>query len=133
VIFLCIATGQFPFFHSPDDQDAIIELAWLFGTEEIGEVAQKYSKKSRTRYGHIRVLLKQLVSFILDRDWRVGGLNCPATRVEWKRLVEHFNTTFASSLPASAYDLLDRCLTLHHTERISAIEALEHPFLKDVS
>ena len=36
------------------------------------------------------------------------------------------------SLPESAFDLLDRCLELHPQRRVSAEEALQHPFLADV-
>ena len=36
------------------------------------------------------------------------------------------------SLPESAYDLLYRCLELNPLKRVTAEEALEHPFLADV-
>lgn len=45
VILLSLLTKQFPFFNSSDDQDAIVELACLFGSREISEVAQRYSKQ----------------------------------------------------------------------------------------
>ena len=36
------------------------------------------------------------------------------------------------SLPESAFDLLERCLELNPMRRLSAAEALQHPFLADV-
>ena len=36
------------------------------------------------------------------------------------------------SLPESAFDLLERCLELNPLRRLSAAEALQHPFLADV-
>jgi cell division control protein 7 len=44
VILLSLLTKQFPFFNSTDDQDSIVELACLFGNQEMAQVAQRFSK-----------------------------------------------------------------------------------------
>lgn len=36
------------------------------------------------------------------------------------------------SLPDSAYDLLYRCLEMNPAKRVTALDALQHPFLADV-
>lgn len=43
VTYLCILTGQFPFFQSNDDQAALMEIAHIFGKTAMREVAASFS------------------------------------------------------------------------------------------
>jgi hypothetical protein len=57
-------SGRFPFFHSDDDLEALLEIAVIFGQREMAAVAATFSKL---------VLLDSIVAFI-DRKmlhlWR---------------------------------------------------------------
>jgi len=44
VIFLTLLTRQYPFFNSPDDLEAIVEVACIFGTKAMTAAASLYSK-----------------------------------------------------------------------------------------
>lgn len=41
VILLCILSGCYPFFRSPDDLTALAEIMTVFGTEKIKETAKR--------------------------------------------------------------------------------------------
>lgn len=48
VILLCILSGCYPFFRSPDDLTALAEIMTVFGTDKIKETAKRlgiYSSK----------------------------------------------------------------------------------------
>lgn len=107
VILLTLLTRRYPFFQSSDDQDAIVEIACLFGNEEMGRAAACY-----------------------QRQWLCDVPTVPERRVGWDELVKGMNPDGFKVLPAEAYDLLDRCLRLDVKERITARQALEHPFIK---
>ena len=44
VILLCFLTGRFPFFHSDDDLEALLEIAVVFGQREMAAVAATFSE-----------------------------------------------------------------------------------------
>jgi cell division control protein 7 len=41
IILLCILSGCYPFFRSPDDLSALAEIMTVFGTEKIKKLAVK--------------------------------------------------------------------------------------------
>jgi serine/threonine protein kinase len=43
VTLLCILTGQFPFFQSNDDGDAIMEIGHIFGRSKMQAIARSLS------------------------------------------------------------------------------------------
>lgn len=104
VILLCILSGRYPFFHSPDDLTALAELGALFGTEEMATVGRKFGKEVLFPHSYPAWNLQELCVKLHRRD--------------------------LSDIPPEAFDLLERCLDLDPTTRISAAEALQHPFLK---
>ena len=105
VTLLCLMTRQYPFFHSPDDQESIVEIACLFGSESMEKAAKHYKRK-----------------------WLCNISTIPEKGHSWKTLCEKFNPLKAPSFPAELYDLLDRMMQVIDKERISAAEALQHPF-----
>lgn len=50
VILLCFLSGRFPFFHSDDDLEALLEIAVVFGQREMAAVAATFSKFSLNEY-----------------------------------------------------------------------------------
>ena len=107
VILLTLLTRRYPFFQSSDDQDAVVEIACLFGNAEMRCAASKY-----------------------NRQWLCDVPTVPEQRFGWRELVSGMNPEGYRVLPEEAYDLLDKCLRLDVNERITAREALEHPFIK---
>lgn len=109
VILLCFLTKQFPFFNSNDDTEALCELACIFGKQKIVECAAMHKKMFYCNIPDI-----------------------PKESIGWKQLVGKLNPHEVDSIPDCAFDFLDKCLQLDASLRITASEALEHPFLKRV-
>ncbi|OIR58267.1 MAG: CDC7 protein kinase [Amphiamblys sp. WSBS2006] len=110
VVLLILLTRRYPFFCSYDDMDAIVEIACIFGTEEM-----------------------RRAGFLYKRRWTSDLPTCPSKHVTWERLCSELCPEFAQTHPASAYDLLSKCLSLSMKERITAEAALEHPFIAEGS
>lgn len=107
VSFLVMCTKQYPFFNSIDDTDAIVEIATIFGHEEMRKAAKNY-----------------------ERVWRSNLSTIPNERIPFEKIVSSLNPEF--NLPSEGYDLLYRMLDLVSENRISAEESLEHPFFNDI-
>ena len=107
VIFLTILTAQYPFFYSSDDVDSVVEMATIFGHGEMRKAAKFYG-----------------------RVWRSNIDSIPEDRVPFETVVESLNPWAEPS--ADGYDLLYRMLDLCSASRISASDALQHPFFDGV-
>ena len=77
------------------------------GTEELHEYIQKFQ---------------------MELDPKYADLLHPTRKKEWSEFVNAENEHLA--LDADALDLLSQMLRYDHSERITAKDALEHPFLK---
>eukprot|EP01108_Squamamoeba_japonica_P006406 TRINITY_DN5195_c0_g1_i1.p1 TRINITY_DN5195_c0_g1~~TRINITY_DN5195_c0_g1_i1.p1 ORF type:complete len:444 (-),score=146.96 TRINITY_DN5195_c0_g1_i1:26-1216(-) len=106
VVLLSILTQRYPFFHSPDDMTGLAELIAVFGFERLRRAASRCQKTltfagADESDGHdLRALVRQL---------------CPS---------------MYDVMASEAYDLLAQLLEPYHRERISAADALRHPFLQ---
>lgn len=107
VIMLCILTAQYPFFLSTEDVDGLVEIGILFGHAEMRKAAKHYG---RTWKSNIPTIGEEGVSFDL--------------------LIRRLNPNF--EIEDQAIDLLRRLLELINDKRISASEALEHPFFSNI-
>jgi cell division control protein 7 len=106
VILLTLLTRRYPFFQSTDDCDALVELASIFGREEMSAAALSY-----------------------DRVWHCKVPTIPVHRLSWRHLCKQLNPNWREMVPDEAFDFLDRLLDLDYRKRITALEALDHPFL----
>eukprot|EP01087_Luapelamoeba_hula_P019118 TRINITY_DN6289_c2_g1_i1.p1 TRINITY_DN6289_c2_g1~~TRINITY_DN6289_c2_g1_i1.p1 ORF type:complete len:424 (+),score=73.06 TRINITY_DN6289_c2_g1_i1:536-1807(+) len=106
VILLCIISGRYPFFCSPDDLTALAEISCLTGTAPLSNTAH--------------LLNKQLI-FSEERP-----------KLDLQNMCERL-TTHKYQIPVEVYDLLQRCLDVNPCTRINATEALAHPFLQPLS
>jgi len=102
VIFLSILSGRFPFFRAPDDMTALAEIGAIFGTQEIAAIGLLFKKK---------------VQF--PKQFPPLDLQSLCMRISYKKIVA----------PPEAYHLLSRCLDVNPNTRITAVEALAHPFI----
>ncbi|KAG8233007.1 hypothetical protein J437_LFUL013796, partial [Ladona fulva] len=112
VILLCIASGCYPFFRAPDDITALAEIMTVFGTTRLEHVASKLGRRITCSNRRNAMDLK-----ILSERLRFRGEPKPTKE----------------SLPNDAYDLLNQLLDLDPKTRITAEEALLHPFFKEAS
>lgn len=106
VILLTLLTRRYPFFQSSDDFDAIVEIANIFGNEEMSNISKIYNRK-----------------------WQCNVPSVPAKHVTWPLLCQNLNPGFAPEIPPECYDLLKECLNLNGEKRITARSALKHEFI----
>lgn len=109
VMLLIILSGRYPFFEPEDDADGIMELAHLFGMTKLVEFTEFYGRRLHTN-------IPTIPTHELDMATLCRQLN-PEQSKKWDE--DEF---------LSAVDLMKWCLTLKHTLRPTAEEALKHPF-----
>uniref|UniRef100_A0AAR2JP56 non-specific serine/threonine protein kinase n=1 Tax=Pygocentrus nattereri TaxID=42514 RepID=A0AAR2JP56_PYGNA len=93
-----------PFFHGQDNYDQLVRIAKVLGTEELYSYLNKY---------HIEL------------DTRFKDLLGQQTRKRWEHFVQPENQHLVSP---EALDLLDKLLRYDHQQRLTAQEAMEHPY-----
>lgn len=118
IILLTFLSKRFPFFHSADDIDAFIELCCIFGKKKMREVAMLHGQVMQTNipsltdngHGWEKILLWCTNRHKKTNDG-AGGL---------------------SPEELEAVEFMRCCLELDPARRISAEQALEHPFLANI-
>lgn len=106
VIFMSLLTGRTPFFHSPDDLTSLMEIVTVFGTAPVQQAATALGKRVSFAAASQPINLRNLVRESLVDPRRPDQID-------------------------SALDLLGRVLTCNPQERITAADALAHPFLSE--
>jgi casein kinase II subunit alpha len=108
----CMLAGMIfrkePFFHGNDNQDQLVKIAKVLGTDALHAYLDKYEH-----------LLPE----------HFDGLLGTHPRKPWARYVSPENAHVASS---DALDFLDHLLRYDHQERLTAKEAMAHPYLAPV-
>ncbi|XP_011307008.1 cell division cycle 7-related protein kinase [Fopius arisanus] len=121
VIMLCILSATQPFFRCPDDCTALAEVTTLFGTEKMTACARKLGKKlicSEHMPG------TDIVSLCQKLRARVKIPPKDNSRNDYRK------TVLLENFPPEAFDLLLKLLDVDYKSRITADDALNHPFLK---
>ncbi|KAI1274978.1 kinase-like domain-containing protein [Xylaria sp. FL0933] len=117
VILLTILCKRFPFFNSADDIEAMIEIATIFGNKRMKLAGQLHGCMFDTT---IPTISSQGFSFEKIMLWSTcrsdGGRDGTANALTPEE--------------KEAIEFLSRCMDLDPTRRISAEEALRHPFLR---
>ena len=93
-----------PFFHGRDNQDQLVKIAKVLGTQELNRYLEKYGIE----------LSSQLEKMIGKHPQK-----------PWQSLITHDNQHLA--VP-EAIDLLSLMLKYDHSERILPHEAMKHPY-----
>ncbi len=97
-----------PFFHGHDNSDQLVKIAKVLGTDELYAYLSKYD---------------------LELDSSFNGLLGRHPRKPWNKFVNPENAHLASN---ESLDFIDRVLRYDHQERMTAREALDHPWLAPV-
>ncbi|XP_034247738.1 cell division cycle 7-related protein kinase-like [Thrips palmi] len=155
VILLCVLSGCYPFFRSPDDLTALAEIMTVFGTDKIKETAKRLGRMVVCSQPSQPLDLKKLCIRMRQRrkDKSTGSSsssssekcsNCcqpledPSNCLCLKEQIDALKTDplqvnnveeADDVFPDSAYHLLARLLDLDADTRITAAQALEHPFV----
>lgn len=116
IMLLTIMARRFPFFHSADDVDAVIELASIFGRTWMRQAAIKHGQVFDTNiptvtengYSLQKIVMWSTLRKTRDRE----GNRIPLYDGE-----------------AEAFAFMEACLHHDPEKRITAREALDHPFL----
>ncbi|GIX90054.1 casein kinase II subunit alpha [Caerostris extrusa] len=97
-----------PFFHGHDNYDQLVRIVKVLGTEELYEYLDKY-----------QIVLDSRFNDILGRH----------SRKRWERFVHSDNQHLVTP---EALDFLDKLLRYDHQERLTAREAMEHPYFYNI-
>uniref|UniRef100_A0A4W4GAB7 non-specific serine/threonine protein kinase n=1 Tax=Electrophorus electricus TaxID=8005 RepID=A0A4W4GAB7_ELEEL len=93
-----------PFFHGQDNYDQLVRIAKVLGTDEL--------------FGYLR-------KYHIELDPRFKDLLGQQTRKRWEQFVQTENQHLVSP---EALDLLDKLLRYDHQQRLTATEAMQHPY-----
>uniref|UniRef100_A0A4W6D462 non-specific serine/threonine protein kinase n=1 Tax=Lates calcarifer TaxID=8187 RepID=A0A4W6D462_LATCA len=93
-----------PFFHGHDNYDQLVRIAKVLGTEDLYDYIDKYNIELEPRFNDI-----------LGRH----------SRKRWERFVHSENQHLVSP---EALDFLDKLLRYDHQARLTAHEAMDHPY-----
>jgi casein kinase II subunit alpha len=97
-----------PFFHGKSNTDQLVQIVRVLGTDELYAYLEKYQIQLGPEY-------EDLGQY---------------TRRPWSRFINEENS-FLSSKPETV-DLIDKVLRYDHQERLTAKEALAHPYFDPV-
>uniref|UniRef100_A0A671SXU4 non-specific serine/threonine protein kinase n=1 Tax=Sinocyclocheilus anshuiensis TaxID=1608454 RepID=A0A671SXU4_9TELE len=97
-----------PFFHGQDNYDQLVRIAKVLGTDEL--------------FGYLR-------KYHIELDPRFKDLLGQQTRKRWEQFMQTENQHLVSP---EALDLLDKLLRYDHQQRLTATEAMEHPYFYPV-
>ena len=159
VIYLCLLSGKYPFFKASNDLVAMSEIVTLFGSEKCVNAAKSFDKELTCSQVHHSQSLATICERLRSTEFYIPEMNSkyPLNASENTSEIVHSTKTNSSIIdqltvqnakplsedsqrecydrdtsnfaPAIAYDLLEKCLDLNPHVRITAHQALQHPFL----
>lgn len=140
-------SGSYPFFKGTDDIAALAEIITVFGDETVRRAAMTMGRlvctNRKKRPLHLRKLCIRLRNRCKMQNTPEDNnnstkidKNCDnCEQIQNKCLCQHsdFNMDFSTDIyPDSVYDLLAKLLAISPNNRISADEALQHKFFKEI-
>ena len=114
-----------PFFHGHDNYDQLVRIAKVLGTEELFEYLDKYQIELDPRFNDILGRSVASLHQLDSNGIQTGSLHCRHSRKRWERFVHSENQHLVSP---EALDFLDKLLRYDHQERLTAREAMDHPY-----
>ncbi|KAF2108664.1 cell cycle protein kinase-like protein [Lophiotrema nucula] len=116
VILLTLLSRRFPFFHSADDIDALLEITTIFGRKKMKETSLLHGQIFETNipsYSENGHSLEKIILWCTSRS----GKDSTGAKIELE------------DDEKEAVEFLYRLLECDPTKRITAEEALRHPFI----
>lgn len=108
----CMLAGMIfmmhPFFHGKDNYDQLVKIAKVLGTDALNEYLRKYRLTLEPAYDDIMGVYP---------------------RKKWTSYVTEQNKHLC---PPEALDLLDKLLVFDHQKRLTAAEAMAHPYFAPI-
>jgi len=108
----CMFTGMIfrkePFFHGYNNYDQLVKIAKVLGTDALFKYLEKYD---------------------LELDPQFNSLLGKHSKKPWNKFITSENRRLVSE---EAIDFLDRLLRYDHQERLTAKEAMEHPYFEPI-
>lgn len=139
VIMISILSSCYPFFKGQDDFSALAEMITIFGDDAIKKTAILLARHVNISQKKKPLHLRKLCVRLRNRGETANETNrkkfskCDnCEQIEPNCLCKHSmqNLDFSDDhFPESAYDLMSKLLTINPNQRITADEALQHPFL----
>ncbi|KAG9127830.1 hypothetical protein FRC07_008473, partial [Ceratobasidium sp. 392] len=120
IILLAFLSGKFPLFNSNDDTEALAEIAAIVGRDRMERCARLHN---RTFLCNIPSALETNLKWAELAKKLNPSLYEPPPDTDDKECKRH------KALVDEALHLLEQCLALDATKRITARAALHHPFL----
>jgi cell division control protein 7 len=117
VIMLTLLARRFPFFHSTDDIDALLELTQIFGKRRMREAALIHGQVMETNIPSYSENGHSLEKIII---WSTGR----NAKDEDGNRINPLNDD-----EREAINFLEQCMELDPVKRITAADALDHPFI----
>lgn len=141
IIFLSLLTGRYPFFEPVNDIESLAQLIAIFGTDKLKKLAHSCGKRLTASYYSSGFKLNTLVescrrvcgqekSAFLKPAAAPQGIKKASPSCTAMKITPPYGV---STIPSSAYDLLNGLLDVNPITRLSAAEALNHPFFKGSS
>ncbi|ESP04473.1 hypothetical protein LOTGIDRAFT_136165 [Lottia gigantea] len=128
VIFLSLLSGRYPFFRANDDLTALAQIISIMGSEEVKTAAKSFGKSlicnPSTPPLHLRTLCHKLRTAAPSRSTKYRRIDISQNKEnlkDWENISDQ------------AFSLLFRLLDLNPKTRITAEEALKHPFFDSAS
>jgi cell division control protein 7 len=115
VILLTLLSRRFPFFHSADDIDALLEITSIFGRKKLKDTSLLHGQVFETNIPSYSDAGHSLEKIILWCTGRTGDKNSPKKELDEEE--------------KEAVQFLYRLMECDPTKRITAAEALRHPFI----
>uniref|UniRef100_A0A0D9Z3P7 Protein kinase domain-containing protein n=1 Tax=Oryza glumipatula TaxID=40148 RepID=A0A0D9Z3P7_9ORYZ len=97
-----------PFFYGHDNHDQLVKIAKVLGTDQLNAYLNKY-----------RIALDPQLEALIGRH----------TRKPWSKFINPENRHLVSP---EAIDFLDKLLRFDHHDRLTAREAMAHPYFEQV-
>jgi casein kinase II subunit alpha len=107
-MFAGIIFNKQPFFCGNDNQNQLVKIAKVLGTEKLYAYLKKYG---------------------INLDARFRAMIGTRARKPWKKFIKPKTKHLA--VP-EAIDFLDKCLRYDHQERLTAQEAMDHPYFAPI-
>lgn len=146
VIGLSLIARKFPFFNSPDDIDALIEMTLVFGLEKLQKCAELHGCGLEISLGDSTIgdgNLVQMLSEVLRYEWINDSLPEDSVVRDTLKVFNEAGDGFAKPQNdedmANYYDhkhlvqLLYGCFNLDASKRFSAKDALRQPFFRELA